>query len=493
VVFVLSIIFCQLLAIYWVTQAPKVYQSDAQLFVSTPANSLDISSLATGSSFSQQRVKSYAQIINSPLTLEPVVKELHLNLSPEQLSSQITAVAPMDTVLISLAVRDSDPLRAAQIANAVASQFGTVASNLEEENLMQGSPIKVSTVREAVPNLSPISPRKKIIYGMGLLLGLIIALCISAIRQVFDTTVKSGDDVFGLATLAAIGFDQDASEKPLITDLRRYAARTESFRTLRTNLKYIIPSIPAKVIAISSALPNEGKTTTAINLSISFSQGGNTTVLIEGDMRRPKITKYLKLATPIDNGLTDLLSSSKKVTQLGLTKVLTIHPETGLAIIPAGKVPGNPSELLGSERFDELLSLLRKKFDYVIIDCPPLLPVADAAVISSKADGVVLIVHAGKTRKTELLGSRAAIEAVGANILGVVLNKIPSEALAYKYFYRYINPQAYGQMYQPNIQNEYAPSQEDLYRLEREDFFDRVAGKRFRKELMDETQKYDKG
>lgn len=479
-------------SIFLTSSATRVYQSDAQLFVSTPATSIDISALATGSSFSQQRVKSYAQIINSPMTLKPVISKLKLGLTPEKLSSQISAVAPLDTVLITLSVKAENPDLAAKIANAVAEEFGKVAENLEMNSLITGAPVKVSIVRYATPILNPISPNRKINYLVGILIGIFIGFCIAGLRKILDSTVKNSDDLFGIPLLAAIGFDETAEEKPLITKLNRYAARTEAFRTLRTNLKYIIPSIPAKVISITSALPNEGKSTSAINLAISFAQGGQSTVLIEGDMRRPKVGTYLEFSTQSNLGLSQILSGRRTINQQLINENIHEYEGSTLKVIHSGKVPPNPAELLGNERFNLLISQLRKKFDYVIIDCPPLLPVADAAIISSQVDGVVIIVHAGSTRKHELLGARAAVESVGAKILGVVLNKIPEKTRGYKYGYAYGYPTYYGDTYRPNSESEYSPSADDLYRIEREEFFDRIAGKRFRQELLEESKKYDK-
>ncbi|CAN2214214.1 Exopolysaccharide synthesis protein [Candidatus Nanopelagicaceae bacterium] len=484
---------CLVVSIFLAHSSEKVYQSDAQLFVSTPANTLDISALATGSSFSQQRVKSYAQIINSPLTLKPVIEELELGVTPEQLSGQISAVAPLDTVLISLSVKDANSDKAALIANSVAQQFAVVAEDLEMNNSFTGAPVKVSTVRYATANPNPISPNKKLYYLLGLLIGFALGFSIAGLRKILDTTVKNSDDLFGMSLLAAIGFDASADERPLITKLGRYAARTEAFRTLRTNLKYIIPSIPAKVVAITSSLPNEGKSTTAINLAISFCQGGNSVILIEADMRRPKISNYLEISTSLKGGLSEILLGTKKISPAILKESIDNYQGTDLRIIHSGKIPGNPSELLGGERFDQLIALLRKSYDYVIVDCPPLLPVADAAIISTRVDGVIILVHAGKTRKNELLGARAAIESVGASILGVVLNKIPENVRGYKYGYTYGYSKQYGNSYQPNFQSEYAPNQDELYRIEREDFFERIAGKRFRQELLAESKKYDKG
>jgi non-specific protein-tyrosine kinase len=463
------------------------YQAKSQIFVSTPASTVDISALATGSSFSQQRVKSYAQIINSPLTLAPVVQELNLSITPEELSEMVSASAPLDTVLIVLTVTDTDPQRAADIANAVAKQFGVTVANLELQGIGSDSPVKVSTVLNAVPADSPASPKKAINLILGLLLGFGLGIGLASLRRLLDNTIKNEDDLQGTPLLAAIGFDVLAKEKPLVTQIGRYSARTEAFRTLRTNLQFLRPDSHPQVIVFTSALPGEGKTTSAINLAISLVQAGAKTILVEADLRRPKVPVYLEFSD-LDEGLSELIGGQKKLTTASLKSLIRKEENTGLKVLLSGKVPPNPSELLGSAKFDEVISMLRKQFEYVIIDCPPLLPVTDAAVVAAKADGAVLVVHAGVTKKPHFIGSRDAMAAVGSTILGVVLNKIPEASLEYEYGYRYGYPRYYGANYRPyakrpDAQN-YAPKAEDLARLERADSIEQIKGERFKQELM---------
>ena len=274
-----------------------LYESSAEIFVSTPAATLDISALATGSSFSQQRVKSYAQIIDSPLTLEPVIRELGLEFSTTELAGMITASAPLDTVLIELTVTDTDPNRAADIANAVATQFGVTVSDLELHGIGIDSPVKVSTVKAALAAGAPASPKKAINLALGLLLGFGLGIGLASLRKLLDNTVKNEDDLLGTPLLAAIGFDALADEKPLVTQIGRYAARTEAFRTLRTNLQFLNPDEHPQVIVMTSALPGEGKTTSSINLALSLSQAGAKVVLVEADLRRPKVPIYLEIPT----------------------------------------------------------------------------------------------------------------------------------------------------------------------------------------------------
>jgi non-specific protein-tyrosine kinase len=469
----------------------SLYRAESQVFVSTPATAIDISALATGSNFSQQRVKSYAQIINSPLTLQGVVDQLKLSISAQELSAKISAVAPPDTVLISITVVDSNPKQAADIANATADQFGKYIRTLENQVGDNQTPIKVSMVRSASIPGSPFSPIRNIYILLGLGFGFGIGLGIAMLRKLFDNSIKNQDDLFGLPLLAAIMFDVTASEKPLISSLSRYAVRTEAFRTLRTNIKYVVPSARAKVIAVSSALPNEGKTTTATNLAISLAQGGNRVVIVEADMRRPNVGKYLEINSK-KGGLSHLLQKTGAISLRVIKEQIEKVDVKGLEILCAGTIPSNPSELLGSGNFQDLIDILRRNYEFVIVDCPPLLPVTDAAVVATVTDGVLLVIHAGKTKKPELLGSRAAIESVSSRILGVVLNKIPEQKNSYKYGYRYGYSKGYGKNSSDQTTGTYLPSKDEVYRLEREEFFERIAGKKFKEELRKESAIYDK-
>ena len=471
------------------TETP-LYRAESQVFVSTPVTALDISALATGSSFSQQRVKSYAQIINSPLTLQGVVDQLQLNISTQELSTKISAVAPPDTVLISITVVDSDPKLSADIANATADQFGKYIGTLENQNGDNQTPIKVSMVRSASIPGSPFSPIRNIYILLGLGFGFALGLGVAMVRKLLDNSIKNEDDLFGLPLLAAIMFDITASEKPLISSLSRYAVRTEAFRTLRTNIKYVVPSARAKVIAVSSALPNEGKTTTATNLAISLAQGGNRVVIVEADMRRPNVGKYLEINSK-KGGLSHLLQKTSALSLRVIKQQIDKVDIKGLDILCSGTIPSNPSELLGSGNFQDVIDILRRNYEFVIVDCPPLLPVTDAAVVSTVTDGVLLVVHAGKTRKPELLGSRAAIESVSSRILGVALNKIPEQKNSYHYGYRYGYSKGYGKNSSDQSTGTYLPSSDEVYRLEREEFFERIAGKKFKEELRAESAKYD--
>jgi len=420
------------------TQTPE-YQADAQLFVSTPASAIDISALAQGSSFTQQRVISYAQIINGPRTLDAVIKKLGLQISEVDLAKKVKASAPLNTVLINLSVTDTDPVLAAKIANAIGAQFSETVNLLEQgaTTTTDTNTIKVSVVKYAVAPTSPSSPKKTINLLLGLILGFGLGLGLALIRAIFDTTVKNEDDLEDSPLLAAFAFENVVKTKPLISQISKWAGRTESFRQLRTSIQYLNPDQPPKVIAITSAFAGEGKTNVAVNLSLSLVQSGHRTLLIEGDLRRPKIYENFGIkATKI--GLSELLTGKVSFNmESSLPRVIDNITEHNLSVIGTGHLPPNPAELLDSDNFRSALELLRNQFDYIIIDTPPILLVADAQVLAPFVDGTILVVRAGKTRKNQFLGARQAITSVGGKVLGVVLNQVPNFVVQGEYGYKY--------------------------------------------------------
>ena len=427
------------------TQTP-IYQSNVQLFVSTPASALDISALAQGNSFTQQRVISYAQIINGPATLNPVIKQLKLPYTEQELARNISSTAPLNTVLINLTVSDPDPERASAIANAVGAQFGSTVQALESQ--ANASSIAVSIVKSAVPATTPSSPKKSLNLLLGLILGFSLGIAMGVLRLVFDNTVKNQEHLNGVTLLAAINYDEEAATKPLISDIGRYSLRTESFRTLRTNLQFIKSEKPLHILTFTSCVPGEGKTTSALNISIALSQAGCKTLFIEGDLRRPRSAKYLRIEKG-SIGLTDILAGHlPAITATNIKKLVTKWGEHDLHFLPSGKIPSNPAELLNSPLIDELFGTLRGIYDYVIIDSPPLLPVTDAAILAAKSDGAILIVKAGDTRIGQFRGALEALNAVGANTVGAIINMIPLESRDTEdYGWRYGKPYRYSRGY----------------------------------------------
>ena len=400
-----------------------VYRADTQVFVSLRDGTGSTTSAAyQGNLFSQERVKSYAKIANSPAVTAPVISRLGLSMSNRALAGKITATPPPDTVLVDITVTDPSPELAQRLANAVANQFAAVVADLERPAVGQASPVSVKVVRPAELPAAPVSPRVAINIGLGLLIGLALGIGVAVLREALDTTVKTGDDLqklTGASPLGVIGYDARAQNSPLVSQLTSRSGRGEAFRTLRTNLRYVDVDKPPQVVVITSSVAGEGKSTTACNLAIALAGVGTRVILVEGDLRRPRVADYMGLEGAV--GLTDVL-----VGRAALGDVLQTWGNSPLSILASGALPPNPSELLSSTQMIELLAELRTRAEVVIIDAPPLLPVTDAAVVARECDGAIVVVRHGKTTREQLTRSLDALNSVGARVLGSVFNMVPA-------------------------------------------------------------------
>ena len=428
--------------------SPKSYTAHAQLFVSVPPAIIDIGLLATGGNFTQQRVKTYANVINGPDTLKPVIENLALDIKWFELATRVKASAPLDTALINLSVSDEDPIMSAALANAIGKQFESTAALLEIEDELGSSPVKVTLAKYAVVPQSPSSPKPLLNLLLGLIFGFGIGIGIGILRQIFDDTVKNEDQLDGLSLLGAVGFDPDAKENPLISEISPFSTRAEAYRHLRTNVEFLRADNPPQVISIASPLPGEGKTTTALNLGIAFAQSGYKVLCMECDLRRPSTSEYIEY-DDTQYGVTEILNGEAPLkSQKSLNLLIKFDERSGVHFLTSGKRATNPAELLDSPTFEKLIKMLRKEFDYIFIDSPPLLPVTDGGLIAQQADGVLLILKAGSTKTDQFRGGRDLLTKVNASVLGVVLNMIPlnrnGEAYGYRYGYSYGYQRNYG-------------------------------------------------
>jgi capsular exopolysaccharide synthesis family protein len=409
-------------AVLATTLSPKVYQAQTRLFVSTSGGS-DSTSLQAGSSFTQQRVKSYADVITTPNVLDPVIKALRLTTTAADLGDQIKASVPLDTVLIEVTVTNNNPRLAARIADAVGRQFTSTVANLENVGKGETSPVKVTIVTAPTVPTSPISPKPARNLALGGPLGLLIGLGLALVRDLLDTTIKNEQDcseVTKATVIGGIAFDPEASKSPLIVQVNPQSPRAEAFRAIRTNLQFVDAASHPPSIVFTSSVPGEGKTTTTANLAITMAAGGARVCVVEGDLRRPRLLDYMGMDGSV--GLTNVL-----IGQAQLSDVLQQFADTTVYVIGAGSIPPNPSELLGSASMIETLRELESHFDVVIIDTPPLIPVTDAAVLSTLAGGTVVVVGAGKVNRDHLTKSLQSLEAVNGRLLGLVLNLIPGK------------------------------------------------------------------
>jgi capsular exopolysaccharide synthesis family protein len=196
--------------------------------------------------------------------------------------------------------------------------------------------------------------------------------------------------------------------------------RAESFRTLRTNLQFLNTEGTSRSFVVTSSVPSEGKSTTAANLAIALADAGGRVLVVDADLRRPKLAEYMGLEGAV--GLTDVL-----IGRAELLDVIQPWGKGSLYVLPAGKIPPNPSELLGSPTMVNLIALFEKEFDYVLFDAPPLLPVTDAAILGKSVGGALVVVSAGHTHKNQLKGAVAALQNVDARIAGFIVTMLPTK------------------------------------------------------------------
>jgi capsular exopolysaccharide synthesis family protein len=300
---------------------------------------------------------------------------------------------------------------------------------------------------EIFPNL----PRSVAIAAAA---GVLLALLLTFALELLDTSVKTQDDVeriIGVPFLGVIptiqpndGRGGETAPPPALADAMRDGSRdlyilthpksavAECCRSIRTNLLFSTPDRPAKALLISSAGPQEGKTTSAVNLAITLAQSGMKVLLIDTDMRRPRLHKAFGLKATAQ-GLSGAI--------VGENDVLEAVRETGvpnLQVLPCGALPPNPAELLHAERFKAIVEILRAKYDRLIFDSPPVAAVTDAAILSRVVDGVVMVAKGGITNKEALRRSRRALDGEGVTILGCVLNDLDlSNKHGYGYYYYY--------------------------------------------------------
>lgn len=406
------------------------YQATAQVFVSVRGDDTT-GDLAQGNEFTVKQVKSYTELVKSPRVLEPVIEELGLDTSPSALAKQVSAESPLDTVLINITVSNEEPDLAASAADAIADSLATVVSELEGSDDSE-SPVQISTVRPATVPDAPASPNTPLNLAIGLVVGLLCGLGIALLREVLDTRVRTQEDVRATTDapiIGTVGFDEEAPDRPLIVQESPQSPRAESFRRLRTNLQFLALG-DRKAVVMVSAIPGEGKTTTCINLAIALADAGTRVLLIDADLRRPAVARYLGIEGSI--GLTTVL-----IGKVALSDATQPWGNANLQVLPAGQVPPNPSELLGSDRMVSLLASVGEAYDLVLLDTAPLLPVTDGTVLAKLTGGAVVVVGAGIAHRPQLEEALDALHTVNAQVLGLVVNRLPANDGAGQYSYDY--------------------------------------------------------
>jgi capsular exopolysaccharide synthesis family protein len=419
-------------------RTPPEYATSTTFFVGTPNRG--VADAYQGSLLSQQRVKSYATLLSGDRLAAVIARQPGVGLTTEEVQRRVKAQPIPNTVLLQATVTDRSRDRSKLIADVLARQFAQLVESLETP-LPAGTPagdagapgavtVKIEVVAGPHLDPSPVSPRPLRNLSLAALLGLLLGTAIAVLREVTDSTVKTSEslhDLSGAPVLATIPHDSVAQKTPLITGSANRSPRAEALRQLRTNLRFVDVDRPVRLIVITSAVSGEGKSSTAVNLAVVFAEAGQRVLLIDADLRRPKLAEYLGIEGAL--GLTNVLAG-------GVEPEDVLQPwGSGVQVLPSGFLPPNPSELLASQQMADLMGAFRKRYDMVIIDSPPLLPVTDGAVLAASADGALLVARAAKTSNSQVAAALRALNAVNARLLGCVFNMAPGMTDEHSHYY----------------------------------------------------------
>ena len=412
------------------------YQATNRMFVQTQASG-SVIELNSGVTFAQQQITSYADLATSPLVLEPVIEELGLDTVPQMLARQISTSVPPETLILEITASSEDAAEAAGIANATAESLRQQVSALETNG--NTSTVELTVISPATTPSSPASPSLPRNFAVGVVLALMAGVAAAIIRDLLDNRVRRPEDIekaFERPVIAKIPYSRDTKHLPLIAAQHPQSLQAEAYRDLRTNLQFMGLAEGQRSVLITSSLPGEGKSSSAINLAHVLAQSGSRVLLIDADLRRPSIHQYLSLEG--NAGLTTVLIGEAELDEL----VQPLETE-GLDVLTSGPIPPNPSELLGSEKMEQLITSAMAEYDFVVVDAPPLLAVTDAVVLSHHVGGALVVARSEYVKKQQLGQALNKLESAGGRTLGLILNRVPSgNRGAYTYSYTYTSDEA---------------------------------------------------
>jgi polysaccharide biosynthesis transport protein len=411
------------------------YEAEATLYFSV-RSAEGVDDLSNGASFTREQMTSFASLAVTPTVLDPVAARLNYPGGATALGRAVVATAANDTVLLTVTATDTDARRAAAVANAVAERTVAVVGDVSPTDPLGGEgALKVSVVTPASVPTAPSSPNTVLNLAAGVVLGLTLAVLMALAREALDTRVRDTDALGELTDLPVIGSVPAWSAKSgqMIVATAPHSPPAESFRQLRTNLEFLHVAAEdaphggdARVLAVTSSLSAEGKSTVAANLAASLAETGARVLLVDADLRRPTVADVLGVEGGV--GLTTVLAG-----QADVDDVLQDWGPAGLQVLPSGAVPPNPAELLSSPAMRRLVSDLRATYDYVVLDTAPVIPVTDAIVLSRIVDGVVVVANTRRVRRRQLAQCLGSLSQVSARVLGVVLNQVHRDEESYTY------------------------------------------------------------
>jgi capsular exopolysaccharide synthesis family protein len=422
------------------------YSASVTLYISSRVTDDDVVDVYHGGLLSEQRVKSYARIVTSPRVTTPVAEHLGMSDGGAALAKQLSVTAEPDTVLLTISGTAHDADTAVRIADAVGAEFINVVAELEQPDAAAPvpqvvdtnsrsarsttpapvpvplqPPVRARVLSAATSTGEPVAPSLLLNLWLFGVVGGLLGVAAASMRSALDTSVKDPnrlEELVGAPRLASIAYDGDTNKRPLSVRDRPQSRQAEAFRQLRTNLQFVDLDQSRKVLVFTSAVAGEGKSVTVCNLAAALATSGARVLVVETDLRRPRVADYLGLERQV--GLTTVLTG-----RAGLDEAMQSWGGGLFDVLCAGSLPPNPSEVLGSRQMTALLDGLRRRYEIILLDATPLLAVSDAAVLAAAADGVILTCRYGKTSEGQVSSAAQALERVSARVLGTVLTMVP--------------------------------------------------------------------
>ena len=424
---------------------PKVYAASSSGYVTVgESGTVDVLS---GSSAAKERARSYAAIVSSEAVAQKIKQNNpELSLTTGQIRASLTATAGDNAALITVSAQASSPKNAQLLANSALQATADYIKEIEQnpgnaQALVNGDsnaaatpPANSNTVRviplnNASVNPPLVSPNYQQNTLIGAVIGLVVVYAAIFLRRALDQRIRTRDDATkatGASILGVLPVSEDLNEENIVNGDTDDHIAQESIRQLRTNLRFVNVDTPPRSFIVTSAVPGEGKSTVSLSLARSLADAGSPVILIDADLRRPTVAKKLKLDAKV--GLTQVLAG-----QVEIANAVHQLGDSNLFVLPAGRIPPNPSELLGSDKMRQLIKELSEEF-IVVVDVPPLLPVTDASLLSHSVDGVILVGSIGRSHREQMAEASSILKKVNANLFGLVLNRAPRKGLGNSYY-----------------------------------------------------------
>lgn len=435
---------CSLGAYGWTATQERVYQADSSAIVTAQSGS-DVGTSLVGENLAKSRISSYLKVAESRAVAEHVIQRLGLRTTPEALVGRIQVDNPLDTAILEVKARAGAPEEARALAETWVEGITLQVKQLEgDADASLPTAVRLVPLDSAVLPHRPVYPNVPRTVLLGVVLGVLLGIAYAMVRQQLDQRIRRSEAVereFGIPVLGhlplapTVGRDTisgssafDARSTDTVKGARIFA---ESLRTLRTNLQFLDVDHPPRVVVVTSPLPGEGKSTVAAQLAMTIAAAGQQVILVDGDLRRPTVASTFGLVEGV--GLTDVL-----VGRATADDVLQSWGDGTLRILATGPTPPNPSELLGSEVMAALLKQLSADA-MVLIDSSPLLPVTDAAILTARTDGALIVVRGGRTTLSLLDRALHNLERVKGRPLGVIINGAKSRGGGEATYYEYIS------------------------------------------------------